>query len=390
MPGRSDAEERGGSFASREGLGRGEAGSRGPNRGGERSRGHSGVGIDGAAPTFAEGLEGVDQLWGVRPGEFGTRRGARGQRDKRVVETGGGGSLRDRREASDAFGMSGTGVVTGERRVVGHQEHRPRVIPVAAQRSGRTEERRRDRQVRSGVVASRTGERTLRFAGGWARVGPWREHRDVAHLVLSTESVASAATVAECVARLRRDGYRSVVTSPLTEAAAAPFLAAGFGNREHLHLLAHPLEEVARFDADRPPVRRAWRRDRAAVLDIDAHAFLPSWQLGPAGLREALRATPSVRFRVGHHRDEPSPVAYAVTGRAGHQGYLQRLAVHPSARGRGFGRALIDDGLRWVRRGGARRCLVNTQEDNHDALALYEGCGFERLPTGLAVLSADL
>ena len=79
-----------------------------------------------------------------------------------------------------------------------------------------------------------------------------------------------------------------------------------------------------------------------------------------------------------------------MTGRAGHHGYLQRLAVHPSARGRGFGRALIDDALRWIRRGGARQCLVNTQAYNYDALALYEECGFERLPTGLAVLSADL
>jgi ribosomal-protein-alanine N-acetyltransferase len=208
--------------------------------------------------------------------------------------------------------------------------------------------------------------------------------------VLSTETVASAAAVAECVARLGRDGYRSVVTSPLTEAAAAPFRAAGFVPREYLHLLSHSLGAVAPFDPDRPPVRRAWRGDRPAVLDIDAHAFLPSWQLGPSGLREALRATPSVRFRVGHRPGDPFPVAYAVTGRAGRQGYLQRLAVHASARGHGFGRTLIEDGLRWVRRGGARRCLVNTQQDNHDALALYEGCGFERLPTGLAVLSADL
>lgn len=239
-------------------------------------------------------------------------------------------------------------------------------------------------------MASRTGERTLRFAGGWARVGPWREHRDVAHLVLSTEAVTSPAGVADCVARLRRDGYGSVVTSPLTAAAAAPFLAAGFAPRENLHLLAHSLERVGRFDAEQAPIRRAWRGDRAAVLDIDAHAFLPSWRLGAAGLREALRATPSVRFRVGHHAADPFPVAYAVAGRAGAQGYLQRLAVHPSARGCGFGRALVDDALRWVRRGGGRRCLVNTQADNRSALALYEGCGFERLPNGLAVLRAEL
>ncbi len=224
-------------------------------------------------------------------------------------------------------------------------------------------------------MASRTSERTLRFAGGWARVGPWRDQRDVAHLVLSTETIASATTVTECVARLRRDGYASVVTSPLTDAAAAPFLAVGFQHREALHLLRHSLQTIGPFETTGAP---------------DAHAFLPSWQLGPAGLREALAATPSVRFRVGHHPGDPFPVAYAVTGRAGDHGYLQRLAVHPSARGRGFGRALIVDGLRWVRRGGARRCLVNTQADNHDALGLYEGCGFERLPTGLAVLRAEL
>lgn len=208
--------------------------------------------------------------------------------------------------------------------------------------------------------------------------------------MLSTEAVVGASAVAECVTRLRRDGYGSVVTSPLTPDAAAAFLAGGFVEREHLHLLAHSLEAVARFSHDQPPLRRAWRGDRPAVLDIDAHAFSPAWQLGPAGLREALRATPSVRFRVGHLPADPFPVAYAVMGRAGRQGYLQRLAVHPAARGRGFGRALIDDGLRWARRGGACRCLVNTQEGNRDALALYEGCGFERLPTGLAVLSAEL
>jgi ribosomal protein S18 acetylase RimI-like enzyme len=261
---------------------------------------------------------------------------------------------------------------------------------VLSGRTGEIGEVPRDRRVRSAVVASRTGERTLRFAGGWARVGPWRDDRDVAHLVLATETVASAPAVAECVARLRRDGYTSVVTSPLAEAATGPFLAAGFAPRENLHLLVHSLQTIGRFEPDRATVRRAWRGDRAAVLDVDADAFPPSWQLGAAGLREALRATPSVRFRIGHRADDPTPVAYAVTGRAGQHGYLQRLAVHPAARGHGFGRALVGDALRWVRRGGAWRCLVNTQEENQDALALYERCGFERLPTRLAVLSADL
>ena len=75
-----------------------------------------------------------------------------------------------------------------------------------------------------------------------------------------------------------------------------------------------------------------------------------------------------------------------MTGRAGRQGYLQRLAVDPDTRRRGLGRALVVDALRWVRRTGGRSCLVNTQADNQDALVLYEACGFRRLPSGLGVL----
>lgn len=212
----------------------------------------------------------------------------------------------------------------------------------------------------------------------------------MAHLVLATETVLARGAVDDCVARVRAAGYSSVVTSPLTDAAMAPFLEVGFTIRERLHLLAHSLDALARFDPDGPALRRAWRSDRREVVELDARAFEPSWQLGPTGLREALRATPAVRFRVGHRDRVLTPVAYAVTGRAGWQGYLQRLAVDPSVRGHGFGRALIADALRWLHRGGGRRCLVNTQEDNQDALGLYESCGFERLPAGLAVLGSDL
>jgi GNAT superfamily N-acetyltransferase len=212
----------------------------------------------------------------------------------------------------------------------------------------------------------------------------------VAHLVLATETVLARVAVDDCVTRVRAAGYSSVVTSPLTEAAGTPFLEAGFTIREHLHLLSHPLDPLARFDADGPALRRAWRADRRDVVELDARAFEPSWRLGPNGLREALRATPAVRFRVGHRDHAMTPVAYAVTGRAGWQGYLQRLAVDPSVRGHGFGRALVEDALRWLHRGGGRRCLVNTQEDNQDALRLYESCGFRQLAAGLAVLGSDL
>lgn len=238
-------------------------------------------------------------------------------------------------------------------------------------------------------MASRTGERPLRISGGWARIRPWRDRPDVAHVLISTEVVLSVATVRECMARARAAGYDAAVTSPLTEAAASPFLEVGFRPQEELRLLEHGLEPIATGDGA-VPLRRAGRGDRAAVVDLDARAFPPAWRFGASGLREALRATPAVRFRIAPAADDRAPVAYAVTGRAGRRGYLQRLAVDPEARGRGYARALVVDALRWVRRGGGRRCFVNTQTDNNEALALYEACGFRRLPSGLSVLGSAL
>jgi len=239
-------------------------------------------------------------------------------------------------------------------------------------------------------VASRTGERTLRLAGGWCRIGVWRDRADVAHLVLPTETALSPDGVEDCLARVRAAGFRAVVTSPLAPDAARPFLDAGLATREELHLLVHRLRGVPRTGGDGRVTSRGWRGDRAAVLDLDARSFSPAWHLGASGLREALTATPRVRFRVVRPGSDPRPVAYAITGQAGSHGYLQRLAVDPAARRHGFGRALVHDALRWLRRHGARRCLVNTQSDNRDALRLYESCRFERLPSGLAVLGAEL
>jgi hypothetical protein len=79
-----------------------------------------------------------------------------------------------------------------------------------------------------------------------------------------------------------------------------------------------------------------------------------------------------------------------VCGRAGHRGYVQRLAVDPSAQGRGVGAGLLIDGLRWLRRWGARDALVNTQEGNARSLRLYQRSGFVLQPEGLAVLHLDL
>lgn len=191
-----------------------------------------------------------------------------------------------------------------------------------------------------------------------------------------------------CLDPLRRNGYRAVVTTAMPPGDALAFIDAGFDVRERLHLLEHDLHEVP--EPRRVlRLRRAWRADRDPVLHLDGLAFDDFWRLDDQGLRDALHATPSVRFRIGEsasgHLD-----AYSIIGRAGRQGYLQRVAVHPSRRRQGWGVVLVADALRWLARHDVRRALVNTQWSNAGALALYEACGFRRLPVGLCVLDRAL
>jgi ribosomal protein S18 acetylase RimI-like enzyme len=228
----------------------------------------------------------------------------------------------------------------------------------------------------------------IRWGAERARTGPWRGDRRVAYLApLPDAPTPSADFVRRCCRQLAERGFSRVVTGALGPGEQAGFLSAGFEVEERLHLLGHDLRELPPVDPRERTLRRARPGDRPAVLAVDGAAFPPFWRMDEAGLDEALRATPHTRFRVG---GDPDIVGYAVTGRAGRRGFLQRLAVEPTRQRAGIGRALVLDGMRWLRRWRVERAVVNTQLENERALALYESLGFRREPTGLTVLSAGL
>jgi ribosomal protein S18 acetylase RimI-like enzyme len=227
----------------------------------------------------------------------------------------------------------------------------------------------------------------LRVAGDRLRVGAWRGDDGIAYVAPVTDSPApTREAVRACCDVLASRGFHEVVTAALAPREAHGFVLSGFEVRERLHLLAHDLLDLP----EPPPVhhRRARRADRPDVLSVDGTSFGSFWRLDADGLQEALTATPTARFRVVDV--DGVVVAYAVCGRAGARGFIQRLAVDPTRRRAGVGAALVVDGLRWMRRWGADRAVVNTQEENAAALALYERLGFRRQPGGLAVLTARL
>jgi ribosomal protein S18 acetylase RimI-like enzyme len=239
------------------------------------------------------------------------------------------------------------------------------------------------------------GVELIAVDGQRLRVGSWRNSPIVGFLApVGDGTSVRVAALRGAVDRLRQAGYRQILTGAISELEIAPFVEAGFTIRERLHLLAHPLTDLQR--PLRGGTRRARTQDRVAVLDLDHRAFQPFWRLDGDALDDALEATPVARFRVtgtgrSSLRGTTGPVTgYAVWGWSARRGYLQRLAVHPEHRGKGYAEALIWDGLGWLGRRGVHRVLVNTQESNARALRLYRRVGFVPEPHGLVVLCADV
>ena len=219
------------------------------------------------------------------------------------------------------------------------------------------------------------------------RAGSWRGRDDLAYLVpLTGAATLTTSSLAGIRDRLQRDGFTEVVTAAVGPSERDMFTADGFTDREQLHLLRHDLKTNMPAPPERSDgIRRGTRRDHAEILTVDHDTFDEFWQLDVDGLREAIDATPISRLRI-IRADNAKIIGYAIAGRAGEHGYLQRLAVSPAAQGSGRGAALVSDTLHWLRRRGTTLAWVNTQEANAAALRLYERLGFEPAGHRLTVL----
>lgn len=251
--------------------------------------------------------------------------------------------------------------------------------------------------IRHAVIdLSTTGNRN----GVSCRVQSWSFHPDIAHLVLKHHNgVPSLADVRDWTNRIGALGYRAVRTNALTPGVGRQMENAGYVVLQDLVLLEHTtprsvrsLEAVVVRDEDVGGVvaasatRSLDSSQLAAASAVDLAAFGTLWGLSSTAIADACKATP--RFRL---RGIGEPLAgYAVSGRDGSQGFLQRLSVAPEHQRQGLGRALVIDSLVWMARWRVQRVLVNTALDNEAALSLYQGLGFRRVGDHLRVYERAL
>jgi ribosomal protein S18 acetylase RimI-like enzyme len=114
--------------------------------------------------------------------------------------------------------------------------------------------------------------------------------------------------------------------------------------------------------------------DLPAVAVVDQAAFIPEWRNTLPMLELAYQQAAIATLA----EDETGVLAYQISTSGPVGGHLARLAVVPSAQGRGIGYALVHDVLEQFGRRGALHVTVNTQKDNLASLALYAKAGFHR------------
>ncbi|HEX8771578.1 MAG TPA: hypothetical protein VF711_12500, partial [Acidimicrobiales bacterium] len=150
------------------------------------------------------------------------------------------------------------------------------------------------------------------------RAGIWRGDERIAYLApFSDGPPPSVSFVARCLGELTGKGFSSVVTAALAPSESPAFVAVGFEEHERLRLLIHDLTDLP------PMTGRSVERVRPhhwpGVLAVDAVSFPPFWQLDEIGLRQAVGATPTARFRIVTSGDSSELAGYAITGRAGRE-----------------------------------------------------------------------
>ncbi len=220
----------------------------------------------------------------------------------------------------------------------------------------------------------------------------WHNEETKALLSPNPDVSPSAESITRCLNQLSQQGFTKVFTSALLPHQSKAFIDCGFQIEKKLAVLSRDLESLPYWKKSSTyNLRRATRKDRSKVLEVDSASFPQFWRLTNKTLAEAIHATSYTRFEIATPiESEDIILGYAITGQSEDKGFLQRLAVNPTYQHLGIGKSLVLDGLWWLKKRGATKITVNTEVNNFKALCLYHNLGFALQPTEMHVLSTKI
>ena len=122
-------------------------------------------------------------------------------------------------------------------------------------------------------------------------------------------------------------------------------------------------------------VRPLEERDIPALLAIEELCFEALWRYDAVAFHDIVETHPY--FVVAEL--DGKVVGYQFNALDVEFGYLVRIAVHPSAAGKGIGVRLMAEAIRFFEKSRVLRIMLNSQSDNTHAHRLYEWFGFVRI-----------
>jgi ribosomal-protein-alanine N-acetyltransferase len=217
----------------------------------------------------------------------------------------------------------------------------------------------------------------------------WREHLDI----LSIKGVWCAERDLPCVleavrARAREHAFSRTLSPLIAEGASAPYREAGMVCRERIVALRSAAREVRVGPdtlRDGLELAEASIDDLDAIRTIDDACFDEFWRHGTQILARGLTTG---RCAVATESDQVIGYTWCTIERG--VGTLGRIAVLPEVRGRGVGRALLDEALAHMLSVGAGAVSLCTQEQNAASRALYAAAGLRELPERLVLMMQDV
>ena len=231
-----------------------------------------------------------------------------------------------------------------------------------------------------------------------ARLRPWSGDPGCAFLLITAaDSVGpDQSHLQQWLTTAKQWGYQRVRTSALPPHLSDPLRHVGFSAVQELAVLSAAHDASPTFDIPRDVAPRPLRINRLhrpthkmmEVLRLDEMSFPSPWNMAWADLTDAINATHHSRLFVSENKGALD--GFALVGVSHGTGFLQRLAVHPSARRTGVASRLVATCLEWSYKRGCSTTIVNTETTNHSALSLYESVGFREMPDGLSVLECNL
>lgn len=190
--------------------------------------------------------------------------------------------------------------------------------------------------------------------------------------------------MSKCLAHFDPQNMPTIAALGLKEWLIPLLTGVGFLYHQSIVTLYRELNDRGEDDLPIPPsvfIRPMEEEDLPRVAAIDQQAFEPIWQNSLPQIEISFQRA---RYATVAEVDG-QVVGFQISTSNLFSVHLARLAVLPSHTRQHIGFALVADLIQRCKRDGCWELSVNTQNDNHASLSLYQKIGFKRSDQSFSV-----